>query len=164
MRNGRVGPKEITVELLKNAMSRHLANSSLSIGFLIDGTLKTIPSCEQSALLNETGFPRKLDQAMHFERSIGEPLAVLVLDCPENVARARLYERAMTAGRFDDNNATTIAKRFETFKTTTQPVLDHYEQQQKVYRINGVGTRDEVHTCMLAVVDEIFGGGFNRIT
>lgn len=37
MRHGRIGPKEITVALLKNAMLKHSTGSTQNCGFVIDG-------------------------------------------------------------------------------------------------------------------------------
>lgn len=43
----------------------------------------------------------------------------------------RLIKRGETSGRVDDN-AETIKKRFRTFMEKTVPVLEKYEQQNKV--------------------------------
>ena len=46
----------------------------------------------------------------------------------------RLIKRGETSGRVDDN-AETIKKRFRTFMEKTVPVLEKYEQQNKVNRV-----------------------------
>lgn len=46
----------------------------------------------------------------------------------------RLIKRGETSGRVDDN-AETIKKRFRTFLEKTVPVLEKYEQQNKVKRV-----------------------------
>ena len=46
----------------------------------------------------------------------------------------RLIKRGETSGRVDDN-AETIKKRFRTFMEKTMPVLEKYEQQNKVKRV-----------------------------
>lgn len=46
----------------------------------------------------------------------------------------RLIKRGETSGRVDDN-AETIKKRFRTFMEKTVPVLEKYEQQNKVKRV-----------------------------
>ena len=100
------------------------------------------------------GFQRKKDQAELFEQTIAEPLAIIVLDCPEKTMKERLHLRANSLGRMDDNEPT-IQKRMETFRTTTKFVLDHYEQRHKVYQVDGAGTKEAVHTRILDVVDKI---------
>ena len=46
----------------------------------------------------------------------------------------RLIKRGETSGRVDDN-VETIKKRFRTFMEKTVPVLEKYEQQNKVKRV-----------------------------
>ena len=46
----------------------------------------------------------------------------------------RLIKRGETSGRVDDN-AETIKKRFRTFMEKTVPVMEKYEQQNKVKRV-----------------------------
>lgn len=46
----------------------------------------------------------------------------------------RLLGRAQTSGRVDDNEET-IKKRLETFHKVTQPVIDRYEQENKVRKV-----------------------------
>ena len=57
--------------------------------------------------------------------------AVLMFDCPEEVMVERLLERGKTSGRVDDNEET-IRKRFHTFQQATLPVIEHYQQLNKV--------------------------------
>ena len=46
----------------------------------------------------------------------------------------RLLERGKTSGRVDDNEDS-IRKRLQTFKEQTQPVIDHYQHQNKVKKV-----------------------------
>lgn len=57
------------------------------------------------------GFPRKMDQAVKFDRSVCESTAILFFDCSEDVMLERLTERGKTSGREDDNKES-IVKRF----------------------------------------------------
>lgn len=91
IKEGKIVPAEVTINLLRKAM-----HASGKRRFLIDG------------------FPRKLDnleawmEAMGGESVLG---MVLVFDCPEDVMEERLMERGKTSGRSDDN-AETIKKRY----------------------------------------------------
>ncbi|EJS42899.1 ura6p [Saccharomyces arboricola H-6] len=114
IKEGLIVPQEITLALLRNAISENLKVNKYK--FLIDG------------------FPRKMDQAVSFERDIVESKFVLFFDCPEDVMLQRLLERGKTSGRSDDN-IESIKKRFKTFEGTSMPVIDYFETKSKVVRI-----------------------------
>ncbi|KOS19549.1 Uridylate kinase [Escovopsis weberi] len=118
IKNGLIVPMEVTVQLLENAMAATLRERGASRGrFLIDG------------------FPRKMDQAHKFEDAVCPARLVLFFDCPESVMEARLLERGKTSGRSDDN-ADSIRKRFRVFVETSMPVVDYYERQGKVIKVD----------------------------
>ncbi|KAG5979647.1 hypothetical protein E4U55_004931 [Claviceps digitariae] len=126
IKNGLIVPMEVTIQLLENAMKEALSSSSSTKGrFLIDG------------------FPRKLDQAYKFEDSVCPAQMVLFFDCPEKVMEQRLLERGKTSGRADDN-AESIRKRFRTFVETSMPVVEYYEKQGKVVKVDATPAPEAV--------------------
>ncbi|KAH8175775.1 adenylate kinase domain-containing protein [Sarocladium implicatum] len=126
IKNGLIVPMEVTVQLLENAMRDALDKSGGKKGkFLIDG------------------FPRKMDQAHKFEEAVCPAKLVLFYDCPENVMESRLLERGKTSGRSDDN-AESIRKRFRTFIETSMPVVDYYEKEGKVIKVDATASPDQV--------------------
>ncbi|KAF5134182.1 Uridylate kinase [Metarhizium anisopliae] len=143
IKNGLIVPMEVTIQLLENAMTEALqSNGNATKGrFLIDG------------------FPRKLDQAHKFEESVCPARMVLFFDCPEKVMEERLLERGKTSGRADDN-AESIRKRFRTFIETSMPVVDYYEKQAKVVKIDATPTPDQVFANTKARLTEKFGKEF----
>ncbi|KAG5979226.1 hypothetical protein E4U43_006925 [Claviceps pusilla] len=143
IKNGLIVPMEVTIQLLENAMKEALAaSSSPSKGrFLIDG------------------FPRKLDQAYKFEDSVCPAKMVLFFDCPEKVMEQRLLERGKTSGRADDN-AESIRKRFRTFVETSMPVVDYYEKQGKVVKVDATPTPDAVFVKTQGHLKERLGKDF----
>ncbi|KAI6209256.1 Adenylate kinase isoenzyme 1 [Aphelenchoides besseyi] len=68
---------------------------------------------------------------------------VIFFDVSEETLVNRCLQRGLTSGRVDDN-VETIKKRLQTFNTATQPVVDHYIQKQKLVRIKGEGSVDEI--------------------
>ena len=60
---------------------------------------------------------------------------VLVFECSEEVMVERLLERGKTSGRVDDNEET-IRKRFNTFQQSTLPVIEHYQQKDKIKKVS----------------------------
>jgi UMP-CMP kinase len=127
IKNGSIVPMEVTVQLLENAMADALAASaSGKAKFLIDG------------------FPRKMDQALKFEEAVCPARFVLFFDCPEDEMQRRLMKRGETSGRADDNEES-IKKRFKTFVDTSMPVVDYYEKQGRVARIQATRSPDAVY-------------------
>ena len=61
--------------------------------------------------------------------------AVLMFDCTEEAMVERLLERGKTSGRVDDNEET-IRKRFHTFQQATLPVIEHYQEHDKVRKVD----------------------------
>jgi UMP-CMP kinase len=56
----------------------------------------------------------------------------------------RLINRGKTSGRADDNEES-IRKRFRTFVETSMPVVDYFEKDGRVVKIQAVQTPDEVY-------------------
>lgn len=142
IKNGLIVPMEVTVQLLENAMTDALAKSGSSKGrFLIDG------------------FPRKMDQAHKFEEAVCPAKLVLFYDCPEDVMEKRLLERGKTSGRSDDN-AESIRKRFRTFIETSMPVVDYYEKEGKVIKVDATAAPDKVFVNTEKRLTERLGSNF----
>ena len=90
------------------------------------------------------GIPRTLAQA---ERAyeLAQPAglvadAVIFLDVPDEVARARLAQRA-GSGRTDDANSAVIERRLEVFREDTRPLLDFYRARNTRGCRRRAGTR-----------------------
>ena len=69
-----------------------------------------------------------------FFEQVVESDFLLFFECSEEVMQERLLKRSETSKRPDDN-IETIKKRFATFVEKTLPVVDHYEQQNKVKKV-----------------------------
>ncbi|CAI5757745.1 unnamed protein product [Candida verbasci] len=115
IKDGSIVPQEVTVQLLKNAIDEYTNQGKTK--FLVDG------------------FPRKMDQAITFENTIVKSAFTLFFECPEQVMLKRLLARGKTSGRTDDN-IESIQKRFKTFIDTSMPVVDYYDKQGKVVKVN----------------------------
>lgn len=134
MEKGELVPLDTVLELLKEAMQ---AKAGSSKGFLIDG------------------YPRELEQGTRFEKEVAPAQFVLCFDVEDDTMTKRLLGRAATSGRVDDNEET-IKKRLETFHNITQPVIDHYEKENKVRKIKAEGDVDEVFADVVKVFDAEF--------
>ncbi|KAI5839829.1 uridylate kinase [Morchella snyderi] len=135
IREGRIVPMEVTVALLENAMKECIANGQSR--FLIDG------------------FPREMDQAIKFETEVCPSVFTLFFDCPEEVMLQRLLKRGETSGREDDN-IESIKKRFRTFVNTSMPVVDMFEKEGKVVRVDCTQGVEEVYSAVKKEVSSKF--------
>lgn len=127
IKDGKIVPMEVTVQLLENAITEVVEKNPAGKGkFLIDG------------------FPRKMDQALKFEETVCPSKFVLFFDCPEEEMQKRLLNRGKTSGRSDDN-AESIKKRFKVFIETSMPVVDYFEGQDRVVKVVATKTPDEVY-------------------
>ncbi|PXF44190.1 UMP-CMP kinase 3 [Gracilariopsis chorda] len=125
IKEGKIVPGHITLDLLRNAI-----DGSNAPGVLIDG------------------FPRQLGQAGSFEKEVSDFEFVLFFDCPEEEMERRLLQRGKTSGRSDDN-IDSIRKRFNTFVNTSMPVIEYYEAKGKVHKIDATMPIDTVTEAIL---------------
>lgn len=121
MQRGAMVPMATILQLL----IKTLKDNSSASGFLIDG------------------FPRAMDQALEFERIIGEPSLVLHFHCPLETLEKRLLERGKTSGRADDNKDT-ILLRFKTYENESLPVINYYSSKNSLVKISSTAPVDEV--------------------
>jgi UMP-CMP kinase len=66
----------------------------------------------------------------------------------------RLIKRGETSGRSDDN-IESIRKRFRTFVDSSMPIVEHYERQGKVRRLDGNKDVDAVYADVKAYFDAL---------
>lgn len=133
IREGKIVPMEVTVQLLENAMTESISKKKGSS-----------PSGQKTGKFLIDGFPRKMDQAIKFEETVCPARFVLFFDCPEEEMERRLLKRGETSGRSDDNEES-IKKRFRTFVETSMPVVDYFEKQGRVVRVVATKGPDEVY-------------------
>jgi len=133
IREGTIVPMEVTIKLLENAMRAAMKESRPGNGwknglgrFLIDG------------------FPRKMDQALEFDKTVCPSSLVLYFSTTQEVMRQRLLIRGKTSGREDDN-IESINKRFKVYEEDTMPVINHYSNLGKVAKVDSSGSESEVH-------------------
>lgn len=82
------------------------------------------------------GFPRNQDNLDGWIKQMETKVNlqfVLFFDCPDAVCIDRCLNRG--TGRTDDN-IDSLKKRFNVFYGETMPIVDHYERQTLVRRLN----------------------------
>jgi len=148
IREGTIVPMHVTIALLQNAMTEEIKKNKAGEGwqngrsrFLIDG------------------FPRKMDQAEEFDKTVCLSSVVLFFDTTEEVMLKRLLVRGQTSKREDDN-VDIIKKRFTTYKSDTMPVIEHYRKLGKVALVDSTGSVEDVHKFASKVVRDALDGKY----
>jgi adenylate kinase len=88
--------------------------------------------CDHGYVLD--GYPRTVQQAEWYYAHYGQPLVVL-LDVPEDEVLRRIAAR--NEGRPDDGNPTTVLERLDEYRKLTTPVIEYYEREADLHRVDG---------------------------
>lgn len=152
MDQGKLVPDTVVVDLVRERIQKE----DCSKGFMLDG------------------FPRNLSQAESLDRMLADLSTgidkVVYIDVPSSELLARLTGRRTCrvcgAGyhvlfdppkkdnvcdkcsgelyQRDDDNEATVSSRLEVYEAQTKPLIDYYEKQGKLLRINGLGSIQEI--------------------
>jgi len=119
---------------------------------------KKIKSLENVKGILFDGFPRNLVQAYIltglFSKLNTELTCMISLEVSEDELMGRMLKRAEIEGRSDDNPET-IRNRFKQYREKTQPVEGFYEEIGKCYKVDGLGTIDEIFDRICEVIDRL---------
>ena len=95
-------------------------------------------------------------ETLNFLKEKGETInGMVALEVPEDLLVERILGRGKTSGRADDQNETKIRHRFQEYKLKTEILKDYYQEQNKYFGINGVGTIDEITNQVITVIDTL---------
>ncbi len=122
--------KLVADELVIGIVEERLKQADAKHGFILDGFPR---NTAQADVLDEM-----LDRLLQPPMSRAVHLAV---DDEEIVGR--LLDRAVKDGRTDDKEEV-IRHRIEVYNAETRPLLDFYNRQHKLVRVDGIGTMDEI--------------------
>lgn len=130
---GQLVPSSVTCRLIQNAMEEHFQTAGVR-KFLVDG------------------YPRGIENKTVWEEQVKNATVefILFLECPEEVLTGRLLERGRTSGRVDDANIDIIRKRFRTFQQETAPIVEAYDKQGKVVRVQADRPIEDVYNSIAA--------------
>lgn len=134
---GQLVPDEVVIGIIDNCLEKNQAAS----GFLFDGFPRTFAQAQA------------LDKLLELKKT-GIHL-VLALQVDEEELVRRLLERGKTSGRSDDTSEEVIRKRFQVYSKDTEPVAEHYRNQEKFRAIAGVGTIDDIFNSLSKEIDAV---------
>jgi len=105
---------------------------------IVETKLKTV---DKPFLLD--GFPRTIKQA-EFLETLTEIGLVIFLSVSDNTIVKRILERGKTSNRPDDSSGEIILNRLRQYYSETMPLVDFYSKQNKLMKLNGEMTKEEV--------------------
>ncbi|KAF7669760.1 hypothetical protein LDENG_00124400 [Lucifuga dentata] len=138
IKEGKIVPVEITINLLRKAMDETMKNDEKKFRFLIDG------------------FPRNEDNLQGWNTVMdgkADVKFVLFFDCGNEVCITRCLERGKSSGRTDDNWES-LEKRIQTYLQSTQPIIKQYDKYGKVRTIDASRTVEEVFADVKTILDK----------
>jgi adenylate kinase len=133
---GQLVPDAVVVGMISSA----LESNPQAKGFLFDGFPRTVA---QSEALD------KLLQQKNTEIGV-----VLALEVSEEELVHRLLNRGLTSGRSDDTNESVIRARIKEYQDKTMVVSDHYSRFNKVVKVKGEGTVDEIFALLCSEIEK----------
>ncbi|MDZ7692100.1 MAG: adenylate kinase [Balneolaceae bacterium] len=131
--SGDLVPDETVVDLVEEELEKNQYDE----GYILDGFPRTVPQAEAFDAYLESN-----DEALD---------SFLVLQVPEDELIERILSRG--EGRSDDTKEG-IKNRLEVYHSETAPVLKYYEDQDKVEKINGVGSIEEIFSRITNTLDK----------
>ncbi|MCK8602662.1 adenylate kinase [Desulfoferrobacter suflitae] len=160
MDKGALVPDTVVIGLVKERIQQ----KDCAKGYMLDGFPRNVSQAESlDKMLTELG--QKIDYVVCIEvpndelvgrltgrrtcRSCGGGYHVM-FDPPKkegvcDKCGGELYQR-------DDDNETTVKSRLEVYSNQTEPLIDYYEKQGKLHRINGVGDMGTIFDRITAVL------------
>lgn len=125
IKEGKIVPVEITIRLIENAMVKSDKNN-----FLIDG------------------FPRNKDNLDGWNKLMNSKAKVnfvLYFDCPEQTCINRAISRGAAGSGRTDDNMDSLRLRFKTYYDSTMPIINHFDGQGLVKKIDATESPGEVY-------------------
>ena len=136
MDQGMLVPDEVVIGMISSALD----NNPAAKGFLFDG------------------FPRTEAQSIALDKLLSlketEISLVLALEVSEEELVKRLLNRGLTSGRSDDTNETVIRARIKEYEQKTTVVANYYAGFDKVVKIKGEGTVEEIFSSLRSEIDK----------
>ncbi|MGH7907587.1 MAG: adenylate kinase [Candidatus Binataceae bacterium] len=159
MDRGALAPDDVVLKII----GQKIAEADGAKGFILDGFPRTVAQAEALGTMLELEHPGDgLDKVIAIfvpdeeivKRISGRrtcrncgAMYHVVFDPPRNVGmcnvcNGELYQR-------DDDAEDTVRMRLEVYESSTRPLLEYYERQGRLARIDGVGRPEEVEKRIL---------------
>ena len=105
------------------------------------------------------GFPRTVEQAWTLDlllNEMGTPVSgMLCLSVEKEELIKRILLRGITSGRPDDQDVSIIENRIRIYNEKTLPLTKYYSAQNKYFKIDGMGTVEEIAQRLIDTVSTL---------
>ncbi len=135
MEKGLLVPDEVVIGMISTALDE---NQDVN-GFLFDGFPRTEAQSEA------------LDNLLELKNTAINMF--LSLEVSEAELIKRIQERGLTSGRDDDANVEIIKARIAEYHKKTSVVEDYYKKFDKVQRVEGEGSVDDIFDALCKKID-----------
>jgi len=105
------------------------------------------------------GFPRTVEQALALDEllsELGTPISgMFCLRVEKKELINRILFRGKTSGRPDDQDVSIIENRIQIYNEKTLPLTNYYRAQNKYYKIDGMGSVEEIANRLIETVSAL---------
>lgn len=145
-------------ELGEKVKKDYEAGALVSDEIIFDLIKKKIENHPESKGFIFDGFPRSIVQAKHLDEILKEkniPVSMVIyLDVNDKELLDRLHKRAIKENRADDTTEA-IKNRLSIYREKTMPLIEYYQRQNKIAKIDGLGLVDDIAKRIDEVVEKI---------
>ena len=130
----------VSDEIIMSLISDRIVQEDCKKGFILDG------------------FPRTLEQAISLDKILEDKSLhidhVIQINVEESLLLNRINKRASENKKVrEDDNSEILANRLIVYNKQTIPVLEHYEKNNKLKKVDGMLSIDEVFNQILNVLE-----------
>jgi adenylate kinase len=160
MERGELVPDEVVIGVVAERLAE---NDAINAGFVLDGFPRTRSQAEER---ERVLYPEGLDAAVDIQVPTSEVLrrlsgrrvcticgAIYHVDSPP-AEDWRCDNDAGDVVQRDDDTEEAITRRLHLYEKETGPLLDFYDAQGLLTRVDGTGTVDEVFERMLTLIQD----------
>lgn len=137
MDKGFLAPDRVVIQMIKSKLQENVN----ARGYIFDGFPRTVEQAKAlDVLLNEMGTPVS---------------GMLCLCVPKKELITRILFRGITSGRSDDQDEAIIENRILVYNEKTLPLTNYYQAQEKYFKINGMGSVQEIAQRLIDTVSQL---------
>lgn len=135
--DGQLCPDDLTLDMLNSYLKKFHATK----GYILDGVPRTIEQAQMMDGINYTD---------------PTPITIVIyIDIQEEEIVNRILKRAALLGRSDDTPEV-VQHRIAHYYELTHPLIAYYQKQNKLYKINGMQSIEEVFRDICKIIDLAF--------
>lgn len=160
MSKGELVPDDLMIELIKDTFQQDFCKN----GFILDGFPRTIKQAgafdnllseiniSDAVLLYLTADENEIVKRLTNRRACKSCQTIFTLQEIKGVTNCHICNAENSFYQREDDQEEVIRNRIEVFNSSTRPVFDHYQQQNKVLTINGIGSVQLVNDSIVAAL------------